>query len=153
MSERERADAKVRVEELREAINHHAYRYHVLDDPEIADAEYDALVGELAVLEERFPELVTPESPTQRVGARPAARAGHRSMTEGWLWLSRFALSLLMALAAAALWWPDRVESSQRRRGTSPPATDRCRAHAPRHRVRARWPGCGGSRPARRPYR
>ena len=70
--ERERADAKVRVEELREAINHHAYRYHVLDDPEVADAEYDALVRELAALEERFPELVTPDSPTQRVGARPA---------------------------------------------------------------------------------
>ena len=82
MSERERADAKVRVEELREAINHHAYRYHVLDDPEIADAEYDALVGELAVLEERFPELVTPDSPTQRVGARPAelfAPVAHRA--------------------------------------------------------------------------
>ncbi|MFM7718958.1 MAG: NAD-dependent DNA ligase LigA [Actinomycetota bacterium] len=71
-AERERADAKVRVEELREEINHHAYRYHVLDEPEIADAEYDALVRELAGLEERFPELVTPDSPTQRVGARPA---------------------------------------------------------------------------------
>lgn len=70
--ERERADAKVRVEELREAINHHAYRYHVLDDPEIADAEYDALVRDLSALEERFPELVTPDSPTQGVGARPA---------------------------------------------------------------------------------
>ena len=82
MSERERADAKVRVEELREAINHHAYRYHVLDDPEIADAEYDALVRELATLEERFPELVTPDSPTQRVGARPAelfAPVAHRA--------------------------------------------------------------------------
>ena len=71
-AERERADAKVRVEELREEINHHAYRYHVLDEPEIADAEYDALVRELAALEEAFPELVTPDSPTQRVGARPA---------------------------------------------------------------------------------
>lgn len=69
--ERERADAKVRVEELREEINHHAYRYHVIDDPEIADAEYDALVRELTTLEERFPELVTPDSPTQSVGARP----------------------------------------------------------------------------------
>ena len=69
--ERERADAKVRVEELREMLDHHAYRYHVLDDPEIADAEYDALARELSTLEERFPELVTPDSPTQRVGARP----------------------------------------------------------------------------------
>ncbi|MFM8945036.1 MAG: DNA ligase LigA-related protein [Actinomycetota bacterium] len=76
MSDRERADAKVRVEELREAINHHAYRYHVLDDPEIADAEYDALVADLAGLEERFPELITPDSPTQRVGGGGGGRGG-----------------------------------------------------------------------------
>ncbi|MEX0754318.1 MAG: NAD-dependent DNA ligase LigA [Actinomycetota bacterium] len=65
------AAAKLRVEELREQINHHSYRYHVLDDPEVADADYDALVRELAELEERFPELITPDSPTQRVGATP----------------------------------------------------------------------------------
>ncbi|HLB62269.1 MAG TPA: NAD-dependent DNA ligase LigA [Actinomycetota bacterium] len=70
--QRERAEAKVRVEELRELINHHSYRYHVLDEPEIADADYDELVRELATLEERFPELITPDSPTQRVGAVPA---------------------------------------------------------------------------------
>jgi DNA ligase (NAD+) len=70
--ERERADAKVRVEELRERLNYHAYRYHVLDDPEISDAEYDELMRELVALEERFPEFVTPDSPTQRVGATPA---------------------------------------------------------------------------------
>jgi DNA ligase (NAD+) len=66
--ERARAEAKVRVEELRERINHHSYRYHVLDDPEVSDAEYDELVGELRRLEEAFPELITPDSPTQRVG-------------------------------------------------------------------------------------
>ncbi len=71
-TERERADAKLRVEELRELLNHHAYRYHVLDDPEISDAEYDELMAELVALEERFPELVTPDSPTQRVGMTPA---------------------------------------------------------------------------------
>jgi DNA ligase (NAD+) len=60
--DRDRAQAKLRVEELRERLNYHAYRYHVLDDPEISDAEY----------EERFPELVTPDSPTQRVGMTPA---------------------------------------------------------------------------------
>jgi DNA ligase (NAD+) len=70
--ERELSAAKLRVEELREQINHHNYRYHVLDDPEISDAEYDQLVRELRELEDRFPELVTPDSPTQRVGARPA---------------------------------------------------------------------------------
>jgi DNA ligase (NAD+) len=69
--ERRRAVAKLRVEELRERINYHAYRYHVLDEPEVADAEYDALVRELSSLEEEFPELITPDSPTQRVGSTP----------------------------------------------------------------------------------
>ena len=71
--ERELAEAQLRVEELRELVNHHLYRYHVLDDPEISDAEYDELIGELRALEERFPVLITPDSPTQRVGAAPAA--------------------------------------------------------------------------------
>ncbi len=81
-AERELARAKVRVEELREQLNYHSYRYHVLDDPEVADAEYDELMNELRTLEERFPELVTPDSPTQRVGATPAdlfAPVEHRS--------------------------------------------------------------------------
>jgi DNA ligase (NAD+) len=71
--ERELAEAQLRAEELRELVNHHLYRYHVLDDPEISDAEYDELIGELRSLEERFPVLITPDSPTQRVGAAPAA--------------------------------------------------------------------------------
>jgi DNA ligase (NAD+) len=70
--ERRRSEAKRRVEELRDVIHHHEYRYHVLDDPEIADAEYDELVRELQGLEEEFPELITPDSPTQRVGGRPS---------------------------------------------------------------------------------
>ena len=70
--ERPRAEAKVRVEELREQINHHSYRYHVLDDPEVSDAEYDELIRELRALEDAFPELITPDSPTQGVGAAPA---------------------------------------------------------------------------------
>jgi DNA ligase (NAD+) len=70
--DRRRAEAKVRVEEVREQINHHSYRYHVLDDPEVSDAEYDELSKELRALEEAFPELITPDSPTQRVGAPPA---------------------------------------------------------------------------------
>ncbi|MGH2652499.1 MAG: NAD-dependent DNA ligase LigA, partial [Actinomycetota bacterium] len=59
------------VEELRDLINHHDYRYHVLADPEISDAEYDQLLRELRGLEEEFPELITPDSPTQRVGGKP----------------------------------------------------------------------------------
>ena len=70
--ERERATAKVRVEELREEINRNNYLYHVLDSPEIADAEYDGLMRELRELEDLWPELVTPDSPTQRVGSTPA---------------------------------------------------------------------------------
>jgi DNA ligase (NAD+) len=65
------ADAAARAAALRETINHHAYLYNVLDRPEIDDAEYDALFRELQTLEEEHPELVTPDSPTQRVGAPP----------------------------------------------------------------------------------
>jgi DNA ligase (NAD+) len=71
--ERDLAEAELRVEELRELVNHHMYRYHVLDDPEVSDAEYDDLIRELRALEDEFPELITPDSPTQQVGAAPAA--------------------------------------------------------------------------------
>ncbi|HXJ62565.1 MAG TPA: hypothetical protein VNN79_02320, partial [Actinomycetota bacterium] len=57
---------------MREQLNHHSYRYHVLDDPEVSDAEYDELIRELRGLEDEFPELITPDSPTQRVGGPPA---------------------------------------------------------------------------------
>jgi DNA ligase (NAD+) len=67
------SDASVRIDELRRVIEHHAYRYHVLDDPEIPDAAYDALYDELQALEDANPELITPDSPTRRVGAAPAA--------------------------------------------------------------------------------
>ena len=61
-----------RIAELRERLNHHNYRYYVLDAPEISDAQYDALIRELRAIEAEHPELVTPDSPTQRVGAAPA---------------------------------------------------------------------------------
>jgi DNA ligase (NAD+) len=70
--ERRRSNAKVHIEELSEQLRHHEYRYHVLSDPEISDAEYDELMAQLRRLEEEFPELVTPDSPTQRVGGRPS---------------------------------------------------------------------------------
>jgi len=60
-----------RLEELRQALHHHNYRYYVLDDPEISDAEYDRFMNELIALERRHPRLVTPDSPSQRVGAPP----------------------------------------------------------------------------------
>ncbi len=71
MSSRTTSPAK-RAQELRRLVAHHNYRYHVLDDPELSDAAYDALYDELKALEEEHPDLVTPDSPTQRVGAPPA---------------------------------------------------------------------------------
>jgi DNA ligase (NAD+) len=68
--------AKQRIAELRETINHHNYRYYVLDSPEISDAEYDELTKELRQLEAEHPELVTPDSPTQRIGAPPVEAFG-----------------------------------------------------------------------------
>ena len=61
-----------RIAELRQQINYHNYRYYVLDDPVVSDAEYDALMDKLRGLEAEHPELITPDSPTQRVGAQPA---------------------------------------------------------------------------------
>src|SRR5512137_2278501 len=60
-----------RAQVLRDEIHRHNYLYYVLDQPEVSDAEYDRLFDELASLEKEFPELVTPDSPTQRVGAPP----------------------------------------------------------------------------------
>ncbi len=66
------AATRKKIESLREEIRYHDYRYHTLDDIEIPDAEYDRLVRELRQLEEKYPELVTADSPTQRVGAQPS---------------------------------------------------------------------------------
>ncbi|HEX6152781.1 MAG TPA: NAD-dependent DNA ligase LigA [Solirubrobacterales bacterium] len=68
------APAEQRAAELREILAHHNHLYYVLDDPKIGDDEYDALLSELRALEEEHPELRTPDSPTQRVGAPPLDR-------------------------------------------------------------------------------
>jgi len=92
-----------RIEGLRQQINYHNYRYHVLDDPVVSDVEYDALMDELRGLEAEHPELVTPDSPTQRVGAEPA---------EGFVKVEHPAPILSLDKAASAgdirAWW-DRV--------------------------------------------
>ena len=67
---------RVEVETLREEIRHHNYRYHVLDDPEVPDAEYDRLVRKLQAIEKKYPDLITPDSPTQRVGDAPISAFG-----------------------------------------------------------------------------
>jgi DNA ligase (NAD+) len=74
MATRTQKDVQARLDELREQVNHHLYRYHVLDEPEVSDAEYDRLFDELKALEEEYPDLITPDSPTQRVGAPPSER-------------------------------------------------------------------------------
>jgi DNA ligase (NAD+) len=71
-----RLDAERRVTELRTEIARHDYRYYVLDDPELPDAEYDKLMIELRALEEQYPDLITPDSPTQRVSGAPVAAFG-----------------------------------------------------------------------------
>jgi DNA ligase (NAD+) len=67
-------DVQARIDELRSELNHHLYRYHVLDDPEISDAAYDRLFDELKALEDEHPDRITPDSPTQRVGAPASER-------------------------------------------------------------------------------
>jgi len=69
----ELAAARARVDELRAQIEHHSYRYYVLDAPEITDGQFDLLLRELADLERRHPTLLTSDSPTQRVGGAPSA--------------------------------------------------------------------------------
>jgi DNA ligase (NAD+) len=74
MATRTQKDVQKRLDELREEVNHHLHRYHVLDEPEISDAEYDRLYDELKALEDEHPDLITADSPTQRVGAPPSER-------------------------------------------------------------------------------
>lgn len=104
--DRHRAEAKVRVEELRAEIEHHRYRYHVLDDPEVADVEYDDLMRSLREVEDEFPEFQTPDSPTQSVGGAPLdlfAPVEHRAVM----------LSLDNAFSSEELdAWARRVERS-----------------------------------------
>jgi DNA ligase (NAD+) len=67
---------KDRIDDLRAQLNHHNYRYYVLDSPEISDAEYDQMMRELTQLETDYPQFLTPDSPTQRVGAAPVEAFG-----------------------------------------------------------------------------
>jgi DNA ligase (NAD+) len=69
MATRTQKGVQKQLDELRETVNHHLYLYHVLDEPEISDAEFDRLFEELQALEQEHPDLITPDSPTQRVGA------------------------------------------------------------------------------------
>ena len=74
--EAEKEAIKSRIEDLRKKLHYHNYRYYVLNAPEISDAEYDRLFQELEELERKHPELITPDSPTQRIGAKPLEELG-----------------------------------------------------------------------------
>lgn len=100
--------AQQQVTQLRKEIEHHEYRYYVLDDPEIEDAQYDALMNQLKALEASHPELVVPESPTQRVGGK--VREGFAKVLH-----SRPMLSLDNAYNEADLRaWAERVTGAPR---------------------------------------
>ena len=78
----EKKQAKERIAKLKAEINHHRYLYHVLDKLEISDAALDSLKHKLLKLEQQFPEFITPDSPTQRVGGSPSPffkKVNHRS--------------------------------------------------------------------------
>ena len=70
------AATRKKIEALRDQIRHHNYQYHALDDPEVPDAEYDRLMRDLLSIEAEFPELISPDSPTQRVGDAPISTFG-----------------------------------------------------------------------------
>ena len=65
------ADAKLRAQELRRQLNKYSYEYYVLDKPSVDDAIYDSLYSELKQIEREYPDLITPDSPTQRIAAQP----------------------------------------------------------------------------------
>src|SRR5690554_6123234 len=68
-----KSDIKKEINKLREVIRNHNYNYYILDKPLISDYEYDTLLNQLIKLEQKYPELIIPDSPTQRVGAKPLA--------------------------------------------------------------------------------
>jgi DNA ligase (NAD+) len=70
------SDAAAAIAKLREAVRFHNYRYYVLDDPVVSDAEYDQLMADLQALEDRFPQLASPDSPTQQIGGAPREELG-----------------------------------------------------------------------------
>lgn len=76
MSDKEKEQAKAEIERLKKEINHHNYLYYVLDNPSVTDAEYDRLLRKLEELEKKHPDLVTPDSPTQRIGVTPLTEFG-----------------------------------------------------------------------------
>jgi NAD-dependent DNA ligase len=117
------ASAEERARELRTQIEHHNYRYYVLDDPEVTDARYDRLFDELKALERAHSELASPDSPTQRIGAAPSERFQkvRHLQTMGSLEKVTKADDVLKTYAAAST-PTSRSPSSPSRRSTDPPS-------------------------------
>lgn len=110
------AAAAARAQELRAQLAHHGHRYYVLDDPEIGDDAYDALLDELRAIEAAFPDLVTPDSPTQRVGGVPISKLAKVEHLQPML-------SLANARSADELRaWVDRMRNHLAREGIEDPA-------------------------------
>jgi len=107
--------ARARTRELREQLEHHAYRYYVLDDPEIGDDAYDRLLDELRALEAQHPELVTADSPTQRVGGEPVGRLEKVRHLEPMLSLGN------VRSAGELRAWVERMRNHLAREGISDP--------------------------------
>lgn len=107
-----------RVAELRRALDYHGYRYYVLDDPEIGDDEYDKLLDELRAIEAEHPELITPDSPTQRIGGEPVSDLVKVSHPQAML-------SLANARSADELRaWIERMRNHLAREGIEDPEFD-----------------------------
>jgi DNA ligase (NAD+) len=104
-----------RAQELRRQLEYHSRRYYVLDDPEIGDDEYDALLDELRAIERDHPELVTPDSPTQRVGGEPVSRLEKVEHLEPMLSLGNVRSELQLRA------WVERMRNHLAREGISDP--------------------------------
>ena len=111
------ADVRARAEELREQLEYHSRRYYVLDDPEIGDDVYDALLDELRAIERDHPELLTPDSPTQRVGGEPVGRLEKVTHLEPMLSLGNVRSEDELRA------WVERMRSHLAREGISDPAS------------------------------
>jgi DNA ligase (NAD+) len=109
------ADVRARARELRETLEYHSHRYYVLDDPEIGDDEYDRLLDELRALEQEHPELITPDSPTQRVGGEPVGRLEKVEHLEPMLSLGNVRSELELRA------WVERMRNHLAREGIASP--------------------------------
>ena len=139
LDEKERGLAQTRIQDLRSQIAEHDTAYYVLDRPTTSDAEYDGLMRELRALEQRFPDLVTPSSPTQRVGGKASALFAPVEHPSAMLSLDNvFSTEELRA-------WLGRLQRGVGSRVGSPPASPAPRVAHHRGRVWEPFEGSHGN--------